>query len=239
MDDLCRLYASRGLVHHAGRYRYYLDTIFRAIHFEGRRVLDVGSGTGIVSAYAAIAGASRVVALEPEAAGGTPNANPRARELFDALGVASRITMRDETLQTLEDPGPFDVVILHNSINHLDERACVSLRRDERARATYREILGRLANVTNSGAQLFVSDCSPHNAFPALGLHNPFARTIEWAKHQPPGEWIELLTEAGFTRPVVRWTPVNRLYAAGRRLTGNRLASFLTTSHFSLTMLRR
>ncbi|HEX6098918.1 MAG TPA: methyltransferase domain-containing protein [Thermoanaerobaculia bacterium] len=239
IDELCRLYAARGLVHHAGRYRFYLDTVFRPIRFEGRRVLDVGSGAGIVSCYAVLKGAAHVVALEPEAAGSTHDAGPKARELFEAMGVASRITMRNETLQTFEDSEPFDVVVLHNSINHLDERACIALRREEQARAAYRAAFGRLADTTKSGGQLFVSDCSPRNAFPTLGLRNPFAPAIDWTKHQPPREWIELLTAAGFTRPALRWTPVNRLYAAGRWLTGNRLASFFTTSHFSLTMLRR
>ena len=52
-----------------GNLRSDNEKTFDGIEFAGRSLLDIGAGAGIVSSYAACMGASRVVALEPEAAG--------------------------------------------------------------------------------------------------------------------------------------------------------------------------
>lgn len=239
ISELCRLYASEGLIHNAHRVAFYLDTVFERVRFEGARVLDVGSGTGIVSCYAAFKGASQIVALDPEGAGGPHDARRTAAMMFSRLGVESKIESCSETIQAFQAAGVFDVIVLHNSINHLDEAACIALREKQHAREVYLGMFDRLAKVSRPGAQLFVSDCSPRNVFPEIGRRNPVARTIDWRKHQRPEEWIELLEQAGFDSPALAWTPVTRFYRAGKALTGNRLVSYFTTSHFYFTMTRR
>ena len=128
--------------------------------------------------------------------------------------------------------------MLHDSINHLDEAACVTLLESMASRAAYGAIFERLANVTTSGGHLVVCDCSRHNLFPLLRLRNPFVPAIEWEKHQAPETWAAMLEDAGFENPRVGWTSPSRLGRLGRVALGNKPAAWLVASHFHLKMER-
>jgi 2-polyprenyl-3-methyl-5-hydroxy-6-metoxy-1,4-benzoquinol methylase len=75
-----------------------------------------------------------MVALEPEAAGSEDGGTSRFERLREQLGLPS-VELRRQALQEF-DPGDerFDVLLLHASINHLDEPATLALAHDERAR---------------------------------------------------------------------------------------------------------
>jgi SAM-dependent methyltransferase len=226
-------------VRRSGNLRFYMDYLFDGVDLRGARVLDIGAGGGRYSFYAAAAGAAHVVALEPEAAGSDTGVRTRFEHVREQLGVDS-VELRNETLQEF-DPGDerFDVLFMHASINHLDEPATMRLHADESARQTYRELFARLAGIGADGAKLVASDVSRHNLFAKLPVRNPLQPTIEWDKHQPPETWIELLGEAGFTDPRVRWTTASSLRRPGRVLLGNRMAAWLTEGAFCLTMTLR
>jgi hypothetical protein len=155
------------------------------------------------------------------------------------LGLSDQVVYAPTTVQSFE-PGDsrFDVVMLHNSINHLDEDACIHLRDDESARGTYHAILAKVGSLAECGAKLVVRDCSNYNFFALLGVRNPLAPQIEWHKHQAPGVWAALLMEVGFRNPRVKWLSYNRLYSAGKVLMGNRLVSYFLGSDFCLTMTK-
>lgn len=74
----------------------------------GERVLDVGSGSGILSICAAHLRAREVVALESD-----PDANLNARENLERNHVADRVRLIEDlaTPQTLRPLGDFDVVV--------------------------------------------------------------------------------------------------------------------------------
>jgi SAM-dependent methyltransferase len=236
---LCRIYERLGLLHNAERYAYYLATVFETVPFEGARVLDVGSGNGLIACLAVMRGARSVVGLEPESCGSTQSIRSAARDAIAMLGLESRVTIATSRLQDfIAEPHSFDVIVLHNSINHLDERACRTLDSVSESGDAYAALAQRLAALTAEGGHLFVSDCSPRNRFSFLGRFHPLARNIDWRLHQPPERWVELLEEDGFEQPDIRWTPLLRLGPLGRPLTGNRLAASLTTSHFYFTMRR-
>jgi SAM-dependent methyltransferase len=223
--------------HNPGNLRFALRKMFDGVPVAGRSVLEIGAGAGSTSLYAACAGARRVVSLEPGLSGSKGGAQAVFERCRDRLG-AEQVILRRETLQEF-DPGDeqFDVVISRASINHLDEAACSQLHHDPAARLTYLALLAKIYGLTAPAGALMVLDCARRNLFATLRLKNPLAPTIEWEKHQPPELWAELLAEVGFRDPRIRWwSPLNTLRRPGQVLFGNRVAAYLTTSGFQLTM---
>lgn len=219
-----------------GNLLFKMSRYFRDVPLAGRSVLDIGAGDGDSSLYAAVGGAGRVVALEPEAAGSTGGARARFDRIAERLG-ATQVELLADTLQSFEAKGEtFDVLISIASVNHLDEDACTRLQDDEGARQTYRRIFSKLAELANPGADLIVADAARDNLFPRLGVRNPVARTIEWEKHQQPEFWATLLAEAGFADPEISWRTFNTLRRPGEILFGNRFAAYCSTSAFRLRM---
>ena len=213
--------------------------LFDGVDLENRAVLDIGAGTGRNGFYAACRGAREVICTDPEAHGSTPGAQERFRRLKKRLGV-NNIRFEPALFPSFDAGNrKFDVILLHNSINDLDEPACVDLLTDEAARGRYRAIFERIAALSKPGATLIVCDCSRFNFFAALGLRNPVMPTIEWEKHQAPEEWARLLGEVGFVNPRIRWSSFNRLGSAGAWLLGNRFAAYFLRSHFCLSLQKR
>lgn len=228
-----RLYSS------PGNLKYQLHRLFHGISLEGKRVLDVGGGRGIICFYAAARGAKRAVCLEPLAEGSRSTSAGGFSELRGELGSWPVALVR-EPLQTYNaELDAFDVIVLRNSINHLDERACMQLHVSGDARVTYRGIMLRLARLAAPGATLVVTDCSRHNFFRTMRIRNPFMSTIEWHKHQSPRLWAELLSEVGFTNPRITWSTFNTLRGFGGLIMGNAIAAYMTLSHFQLRMQYR
>lgn len=220
----------------AGSLRFEMMNAFDRIPLRGRRVLDVGAGAGVASLYAAASGADEVVALEPETAGSQSDMRDRFELAQDRL-KADQVLLLPQTFQEFDARGQtFDVLMSFASINHIDEDACMHLHEDPGARAVYAGYLEKLAGMAAPGADLIVFDCARSNLFSRLGVRNPIAPEIEWHKHQAPALWAELLAEAGFAHPRIRWMVSKRLRRPGQMLFGNRLASYATTSLFVLTM---
>ena len=225
-----------GLYPNRRNLQFHLKTLFKNIALENRRVLDIGGGSGLHSFYAACMGAKEVVCLEPETEGSRPGIGARFRKLSGILG-GDRVRFEPVTFQAFEPmEKQFDIILLHNSINHLDEIACINLVNSEAARAIYMNIFLKLSSLASGGAKLIVCDCSRYNFFALLRIRNPFAPTIEWHKHQAPEVWVNLLSQVGFVNPRIRWTSFNTLRSPGRILLGNKLLSYFLRSDFCFTM---
>jgi len=217
--------------------RLYLSRyLFKDIDFEGKSVLDIGGGTGTFSFYAAVRGAKCVVCLEPELSGGRRGFVSKFEQVRDKLSLEN-VTLQNVTFQDF-DPGQqkFDIILLHNSINHLDEEACANLLHSKEARERYKAIFEKLSRVSRGGTKLIAADCSRYNFFASLRLKNPFAKTIEWEKHQAPGCWSRMLHNFGFEQIKIVWPPYHLLRPLARQLLDNRLASYFLNSHFILFM---
>jgi len=222
------------------RIRYYTSRLFQGLSFEGKRVLDIGGGTGLFSFYAASMGAKKVICLEPEAEGSANGVTQRFKEIKSALRPATMIEQYATTVQDFDDQSEkFDIILSHNSINHLDEQACVNLVSDPKARETYGRMFNKLGRLADKGAKLIVADYARRNFWDLCHLQNPFVPTIEWEKHAHPKDWAALLKEAGFWNARIRWLSFTRLGQPGQLLLGNEIASYFLDSFFCLTMDRQ
>jgi 2-polyprenyl-3-methyl-5-hydroxy-6-metoxy-1,4-benzoquinol methylase len=213
------------------RYRARAEFLFSGIEFAGRRVLDVGCGPGTWALWAALHGAASVLGIEPEADGSTTGALGTMRRLIADLDMAGRVSARDALLQNLvHEPPGFDVVILFNVINHLDQEAVERLHLDPQAQERVVAILERLHQLLAPGADIVVADCARSNLWASLGLTNPLAPTVRWDAHQNPEMWAIVFERAGYRIRDLRWSPLAPLGAVTR----NRVVQYLTTSHFVL-----
>src|SRR5436190_7574561 len=70
-----------------GKARFYLNHLFDGIDLRGKAMLDLGAGDGRFSFYAACAGASHVVSLEPECSGSSDAVTRNFQELQALLPV--------------------------------------------------------------------------------------------------------------------------------------------------------
>lgn len=220
-----------------GRLQFYLSRLFEDISFENKTFMDVGAGMGLFSFYAACMGAKEVLCLEPEAEGSDEYVRARFRKVLSHLSFLDQVKLDHSTIQSFEPCGKkFDVILLHGSVNHLDEDACIHLLCDENSRNSYRAIFSKINSMANIGAKIIIYDCSRYNFFSLLGIKNPFASDIEWHKHQSPNLWAELLSEAGFCNPKIKWHSFSVLGSLGKLFLGNRFVSYFFSSHYYLRM---
>jgi SAM-dependent methyltransferase len=220
--------------------KFYLGYLYDGVDFNGKNVLEIGAGNGIHSFFAADRGAYKIIAIEPEEKGSRNGFIDTFNKLRNMLGFDNvflkPVTFQDFSSQNAGEK--FNIIISHNSINHLDEEACITLMEKKESVGKYRKIFRDLYEMSSNGAQLVISDCSPRNFFNDIGMKNPFTPTIEWRKHQTPEVWIKLLEEAGFKNPKIRWLSPYHLRKIGVVLLGNKVASYFIHSHFSIRMVK-
>ena len=199
-------------------------------------MLDVGCGSGAFSLWAALHGASHVLGLEPQVSGSTAESIDNLRRLVRELQLDDRVTVSSTRLEDVPVPSkPFQVGVLYNVINHLDETAVSRLHEDERAMRTYIALLLQLKRLLSPDAWVIVADCGRSNLWNRLAMRSPLAPTIEWHKHQEPEVWMRCFSKAGYDLVDLRWSP---LYPFGR-LSTKRAVQYLTASHFVLRFRSR
>jgi hypothetical protein len=214
---------------------FHLDSLFSGIDFNNKNFLDIGGGIGLHSFYAASKGARQVLCLEPEADGSGITVNEKFNYISKALNY-DNVVLKNSTIQSYLFLDKYDIIFLHNSINHLDEQSCINLLTDRSSYENYQKIFRKIYNVANKNAILLICDCSNSNFFAKLRMTNPLSPTIVWNKHQRPETWASLLKEVGFSNPKINWSSFNRLGSPGRFLLSNRFMAFFLQSHFCLMM---
>ena len=193
---------------------------------------------GFFCFYARIKGADKVVNLEPQQEGSSEN----TRRYFDKINNiinTTNVYFVDQTFQNFESREKFDVIILHNSINHLNEKACINLEKEEKAQITYKKYFKKMYKISSDNSQIIICDCSNRNFFSDVGLKNPLAKNIEWEKHQNPTIWLKLFEEEGFEKVTLKWSSFNRFGKLGSLLLGNKFFSYFLTSHFCLHVRKK
>jgi len=226
---MTRLEKTAQLVGYSSLERYAMKArfLFDGIQIKDKDVLDIGCGKGAWLLWAVQHGAKFSVGIEPEIEGSTKGTLSALNSAIIELGLdgtwISGCKLYDLPY------GNFDIAILHNVINHLDERNVQLLHNNSAAVRLYADMIMRdLFSRLKNGAWVIVADCMRTNFWNMIGLESPLARGIEWHKHQNPGIWRDVFTQAGFNFVDLRWSPLQPF----PRITSNRLVQFLTSSHF-------
>ena len=235
-----RAYIESVVQHGAYSNRYRLSNHVKYVFGDVRGVgkaLDIGGGIGILSFYLASQGVSRIVCIEPEADGSTQGVNSVFDDLKADLPFGGNVHLEKTTFQDY-DPGDskFDLIVAHNSVNHLNEPACVDLKDNRESYETYLSYFGAIYDMLEDGGRFIAIDCSRYCLYASLGVTNPFMPDIEWEKHQSPYMWRKMLLETGFVSPSIEWTAFNSLGGLGRLVMNNPLVSYLTVGHFRLSV---
>lgn len=158
----------------------------------------------------------------------------RLKDLFQF----SNVSLYKGTFQDFNTEAKFDVIVMHNSINHLNEQACMNLKFLKNAESEYAGYFNKLFDLADHRALLILSDCSNANFWDFIKIRNPFAENIEWNKHQSPEICNDLAQTSGFTFEELTWSTFNRLGKAEKTVLGNRFLSYFLDSHFNLYLTK-
>lgn len=215
---------------------YYDKFLFKNIDFKNKTVLDIGGGSGLISFYALYKGASKVVLIEPELDGSGSVKINNFYQIKNGLNFSSeKIELKQITIQEFDNEDVlFDIVISHNSINHLNEDACIRFENDSESRAIYKNIFFDIYNKMSPNSRFIITDCGRKNFFNDIKLKSPLAWSIEWEKHHQPETWAKLLLEVGFVNPIIQWASFKQLRGFGKIFFGNKYFAYLIGNLFKL-----
>jgi len=196
--------------------KYGLRRIFSGITFEGKRVLDVGSGRGLMSIYATLNGAHSVVSMEPELAGSQNTVVQIQRDRIANLGL-NNIDIVCDDFNTWAPPDErFDILLSFASINHIYESPKHALRHSETYQK-YLRIVCKMYDLLNDKGTAIITDACRYAFFSwmkAVGIRRPWRwrkSSINWRLHQNPRVWRQLFLEGGFNRVEIEYPVPYRL----------------------------
>jgi len=214
------------------------NQLFRGIDLRGKRVLEIGSGKGLIAALAALQGASEVVSMEPELAGATSGVVEAQRRRMEALGLR-QVQVEVADFNTWEGhASSFDVILSRNSINHLYPSEHHA-RKDAATRAGYLGVARHIHSLLAPGGVFVATDASRHAFFTmarAFGVRRPWrwSKTgVNWRHHQNPGTWATLFREAGFSAVDIAY-PVPHQLRALAPVVNTAVANFFLKGAFIL-----
>lgn len=210
---------------------FKLETLFKGIEVKNKKVLDIGGGDGLLSFWMAYKGAD-VHCLEPESDG---SADIDCTDYhFLEVKTGLKINLVKETFQNYNTHDQFDLILIHNTINHLNEVACERLNYDLESFHLYEDYFIKLYTLLKEDGMLIISDCSRKNFWSNIHRPNPFIKNIEWEKHQAPRLWRLIAEDADFKFEKLTWSTFNRFGRVGKILLGNALTAYFLSSHFNL-----
>lgn len=215
------------LSHHSfNRIYRYLEWCFSEVDFIDKNVLDIGGGNGIYSYFSKFKGAKTVINLEPFESGSTYFENNLKTDL--------QIETINKTLQEFSTIEKFDIIILHDSFNHLDEEAYTKIHNDKESYLKYKGLVNQIVELARKDTYIIITDCAKRNFWGDLGLKNPFAPSIDWELHQSP-KLIESLFSDIEIQSKLRWSPFKRFSGVGYFISNlGSVPSYFLQSHFNL-----
>lgn len=228
-----KIYSELNLSHHRFNISYnYLKWAFNKVDFKNKIVLDIGGGNGLYSYFSKFKGAKRCINLEPLGAG-SKNVNIN----LQAIPKNLKIEIIRKTIQQFNTNEKFDIIILHDSINHLDEDNFSKIHYDKNSLLSYSKLLYKITCHLKEGGTIVLTDCSRYNFWGFIGVKNPFAPSIEWDIHQSPYLIKKIFLDQGFNKIKIRWSPFKRFGLFGRLLSFfGFFPSYFMQSHYNITI---
>lgn len=220
------------------RLDYSLEQLFLGVNLSNHSVLEVGAGPGYFSIWCVANGASKVVALEPEASGSSGGVRKDFAAISEAIKLGRKVEYLDKSLEEYirdKKAGEFDYILMHAVINHLDESAteCLHLPTAESERERYRKIFRDVFGLLNPNGLLLIYDVARRNFWGDFRLQRFFTANIQFHKHQHPKVWTKLLRETGFDFVDSIWFTPFRLRKV-RWILSSAWASYFIDSAFIL-----
>jgi len=218
-------------------FAHALADMFRGIDFTGKRVLEIGSGRGLLAIYMGMRGA-QVLSMEPEMVGATSGVIAQQQARLAALGMRN-VEVVNADFNTWEaGDRRFDVIVSRASINHL----YASVHHADHHKETYDAYLRvarRVRGMLAPKGVFVATDASRYAFFSALrrfGVRRPWRlrrSSIDWRHHQNAGTWMKIFREAGFTTVQVAYPVPYRLRAL-KPLIDTAVANFFLRGAFIL-----
>ena len=224
-----------GIARPAGYDFYFKNYIFDNIDLDHKTILDLGGGNGLASFYALSASSScSSWIVDPITEGSNELMSLQyntMKEKFDA----SRINFHRDFIETLLAPEKFDIILMHNSINHIGEDIIKNILIDPNLYLEYKERIKTIVDRLKPEGILIVADCGTKNFWGQFGLPNPFSPSIEWRLHCEPWVWQKMIEENGFSHIHTSWTARREFGNFGKKILANRFCSYFLNSHFVST----
>jgi SAM-dependent methyltransferase len=222
-------------------FAHTLANMFRGVDFTGKRVLEVGSGRGLLAIYMGMRGAN-VLSMEPEMVGATSGVIAQQEARLKALGMTN-VKVINADFNTW-DPGDerFDVIVSRASINHL----YASEHHADHDKAThdaYLQVARRLHGMLVPGGIFVATDANRYAFFSGMrrfGIRRPWRwerSSVDWRHHQNAGTWVKIFREAGFRNLQVSY-PVPYKLRSLRPLIDTAVVNFFLQGAFILRAQR-
>ena len=206
--------------------------VFEDVQLAGARVLEIGSGRGLISIYLAAHGAS-VVSLEPELVGSTAGVIETQQRRCAELGV--RVETVPADFNTWETDERFDVIVSRASINHLYASEHHAAHHPETF-AAYLAVAKRVKRLLKPGGVFVATDGVRYNFWKMarkwVKRPDETARSgVNWRHHQNAGTWGRIFAAAGF-QPIALDYHTPHRYRSYRWALNNRVGNFWLGGRF-------
>ena len=142
---------------------YLSDVLFKNVELKNKIVLDIGAGNGVYSFYALAKGAKKLICIEPEFEGSRSNYISSLEKFRKFLNKDNNVIISTKTFQEFQSNIKFDVVLMHYSINHIDEENCTILESSRKAQKIYNNYFEKIYNSMSLNSDLIITDVSKYN----------------------------------------------------------------------------
>ena len=213
--------------------RFQFKQIFKNINLNNKSILDIGGGSGYLSFYCMLKGAKSAVCLEPGEDGVNLEKNA-SFETFDE-NFNYEIDYLNEKIEEYHSNQKFDVIILHNSINHLVECDCKNLNHNIDAKKKIMKTIEKISFLANYNSLLLIVDNSGYHFFQNFGLeHHPLIPHVGFHDHESPSFWIKLIEHYKYKFLSKDYITPNPLSFFGKIIFNNCLSSYFLGFPFRL-----